>query len=143
MFFLKDENIVPVSVKLLKYLGILTLSTQEYSFWNWNTMESSATVEKKLNCMVYIFVVGFSSDFDFLLKLIYNILLPGCLISVYIQISTENKWMFNWWKFYVHHCECKFLRSQSCFTKCRHSLSLEGSDKTVQCYTDNLNVPRQ
>lgn len=54
-------------------------------------MESSATVKKKLNFMVYIFVVGFSSDFDFLLKLIYNILLLGCLISVYIQISTESK----------------------------------------------------
>lgn len=82
---------ITLSVKLLKHLGILTLSTQQYLVGNLITIESYTTV-KIINCLVFISSIIY--DFDLLLKHTYSTLLPG-LTSVYIQTWTENKWTLN------------------------------------------------
>lgn len=83
---------VTLSVKLLKHLGILTLSTQKYSVGNLITIVSYYTTVKIINCLVFISSIIY--DFDLLLKHTNITLLPG-LTSVYIQTSTENKWTLN------------------------------------------------
>lgn len=85
---------VTLSVKLLKHLGILTLSTQEYSVGNLIAIESNTTVEI-INCLVFISSIIY--DFDLLLKHTYSTLLPGLTFryQLYIQTSTGNKCTLN------------------------------------------------